>query len=243
MMGQGQILACYRKGGCTPEGIPVNPTPEWWGVGPNNSPQMNEQITKNSQIIWDVLSKFPYPAPFLPGEGVSFFLSQLKSDLMGLAASEYGADQDVIKCWVTLQVLANYDAWAQMMAQNAAKLQERRKKAALRVKIAVTVGSLVVGIAAPAAMAAILSVVKSYNSRIDAANAKAAAESLKEAKAVFAANDPEFAKEIDRARDMVGRFPDGAQPTTEAASNQTALIVVGGGVLAAGLAALHFLRA
>lgn len=247
----GQIVACYRKGGCTPEGIPINPPPEYWGVSPDQSQEVNDRLTKNGQLIWDTLSKYPYPAPFDPGEGVSFFLKFLKQDLQELAASTEELDADAIRLWATLEVMGNYNAWTEMMQANAERMAKRRKKVALRSAIAVTIGSLVVGVAAPAAIAAIFAAVRTATQTyIDLQKAKEAAQALNEAAKAFSESDPEFAKELSRAQDVMdliaaGRTsPDGIPGViaqAEAPKSNTVL-VVGGGLVAVGLAAFAIFR-
>lgn len=260
-MGQLQIpLACYRKGHCTPEGIPLNPDPEWWGTSPNNPPELNQRIERNSKAIWEELSKFPYPAPFLPGEAVSFFLSKLKPDLGWLAASLDDLGSDAIRLWITLEVLANYNDWTQMIEQALKKLAERRKKIALVRTIVVAIGSIVVGFAAPVAIAAIYSVVQTATKYyIDAKKAKEAAKSLKEAEAAFIKSDPEFSKEVSRAQEAMDNYAKrmeasatepGTLPSTPIAtstggpptSGPSTALLVGGGVVAAGIAALAIFR-
>jgi len=256
-------VACYRKGGCTPEGIPVNPPPEWWGVSPNNSPQMNERIEKNSKTIWETLSKFPYPAPFLPGEGVSFYLGQLKPALGALAASMDDLDSDSIRIWITLEMLAHYDEWTEMIVQALKKLAKRRKKIGLQKTIVAAVGSLVMGIAAPAAFAALFSAVNTANQAyIQAKQARQMAEDLKKAQAAFAESDPEFAKEVDRAQQFMERLAEQAPPETapggssaspasatpasaphaEGASDLTTTLAVGGGLAAVGWAVFSLFK-
>lgn len=262
-MGQLQIpVACYRKGGCTPEGIPVNPAPEWWGVGPNNPPNINERIERNSKVIWDTLSKFPYPAPFLPGESVSFFLSKLKPELQEIAASVEEINPDGLRIWITLQVLTHYDEWTQMIQQAQDRLAKRRKKIALTRTIAITVASIVVGIAAPMAIMALISAVKTATEYyINAKNAKEAAKSLAEAEKAFAESDPEFAKEVDKAQKAMEDYaakieastaPQGkvpptgvAPPPAPAAQGGPSLatsLAVGGGIAAVGVVVLSLLK-
>lgn len=261
-MGQLQTpVACYRKGGCTPEGIPVNPPLEWWGVSPSNSPQMNERIEKNSKKIWENLSEFPYPAPFLPGEAVSFYFGQLKPALGALAASMDDLDSDSIRIWITLEMLAHYDEWTDMIIAALKKLAKRRKKIGLQKTIVAAVGSLVMGIAAPAAFAALFSAVNTANQLyIQEKQAKQMAEDLKNAKAAFAESDPEFAKEVERAEKFMDRLaeqatpetaPDGSSPASTApasaapaqgASNLTTTLAVGGGLAAIGWAVLSIFK-
>lgn len=249
------IVACYRRGGCTPEGIPVNRTPDWWGVGPQNSAEKNALIEKNGQIIWETLSKYPFPAPFEPGEGVSFFLSKLKSDLTALANVDSEVDPDMVRIWITLQVLANYEAWAQEIQEFWERLARRRRKVAMRRAIAVAVGSLVMGIAAPAAFAALFSAVQAATQTyIDAQKAKDAAKALAEAAAAFEESDPKFAEEVRRAEEVM-ELIEANEPKEAAEKIQQANglpvetpseggpspLLIGGGIAAGGLALLALL--
>ena len=264
-MGQLQTpVACYRKGGCTPEGIPVNPAPEWWGVTPANSPALNERIENNSKIIWETLSKFPYPAPFLPGEAVSFFLAKLKPELGALAASQDNLDPDDVRMWITMQVLTHYDEWTQMIQQAQDRLAKRRKKVGLTRTIAVAVASFVVGLAAPVAFAALFSAIKTAQEYYtNTKNAKAAAASLAEAEKAFAESDPEFAKEVDRLQKALEAYvarveaataaqgqvpPTGVAPAPSPAPaaqvgpSLTTSLAVGGGIAAVGVVVLSLLK-
>ena len=263
-MGQLQTpVACYRKGGCTPEGIPVNPPPEWWGVGPNNSPQLNDRITRNGKTIWETLSKFPFPAPFLPGEAVSFFLGQLRPDLQQLAAGFDDLDPDAIRMWITVQMLNHYDDWTKMIEQAQERLASRRKKIALTKTIAVAVASFVVGLAAPVAFMALLSAIKTAQEAYqNAKQAREMAKALAEAEKAFAESDPEFAKEVQRVEDAMNKLAADAEARTAAQAaaqgggpsqvpakapegggpSLTTSLAIGGGIAAIGMVALSLLK-
>lgn len=245
------IVACYRRGGCTPEGIPVVRSVDWWGVGPQNSAEKNALIEKNGQIIWETLSKYPYPAPFEPGDGVHFFLANLKPDLVALANVDYELDPDMVRVWITLYVLSNYEAWTQEIEQFWERLAKRRQKIAMRRAIAVAVGSLVVGIAAPVAFAALFSAVQTaVNTYIDLQKARDAANALAEAAAAFEQSDPEFAKEVKRAEEIMDMIADDAAAKEEEArgvvqdlpaaavppsEGGVSPLLIGGGLAATGL--------
>jgi len=250
-------LACYRKGGCTPEGIPVNPPPEWWGASTTKTAQQNDQIQKNSVTIWTTLSEYPYPSPFLPGEGVSFFLGHLKSDLVDLASANYDLQEEDVKTWITIEMLSHYNDWVAEIQAAQKRLNERRKHAAIERAIVATVGSLVMVFAAPAAFVALFAAIRTgLQTYQDLKNSKEAIAAMKEAYTAFADSDPAFAEEVKKVQALMEKWqaeddakaaaaaagktaPDTAIKFEAPAESPTKnLLLVGGALAVVGLGAL-----
>lgn len=251
-------VACYRKGGCTPEGIPVNPAPEWWGAGTTKTPQQNEQIEKNSKIIWTTLSQYPFPSPFLPGEAVSFFLSKVKADLVDLASANYDLHEEDVRTWITLQMLAHYNEWVGMIQAAQDRLNQRRKHNAIVQGIVVAVGSLIMSFAAPAAFVLIFAAIRTGTQTYqELKNSKEAIAAMKQAYTAFAESDPAFAEEVKKAQALMEKWQaeDDAKAAAAAAGTQTPvatslkfeapaapatnnLLLIGGAIAAVGLGAL-----
>jgi len=228
------------------------PTPDQWGVSSSNTDAQNALIQSNAQLIWKTLFAFPFPAPFELSDAVIFFKKYLTPDLRTLATIGQPLDTGTITVWITLQVLANYNAWSDEIEADAKKRAERRRRVAMRDAIAEAVGAVIVGIAAPAAIMGIISAVQSATQAyVQVQNAKEAAKDMDEAAQDFATSDPAFSADVTQAGnilDIIGSQGTPAPAGTPAAvtpapgaaapaqtSNMT--LVAGGGIMAAGLTA------
>lgn len=200
-----------------------------------------------------VLASYPFPQPFFDFGFI--YGRHLVPGLRQLVASQAELNETVVRLWLTLSILAKYDAMVRDMEEYYAEQAENARRNKLMKTLSVAVVGALAGVAltAAAAPAFLSKIVTGGISAVGQFSDKRQQASLKEdldaAQQAFADTDPRFAAEIKFAEDIL-KFATGeaeeaaarAREGTEAAAadgmDTTDYLVIGG--IALGVAALLF---
>jgi hypothetical protein len=227
---------------------------EVYGIRSDAPWRQEKPVMENLSVVIGEANRYPFPSPIslLPIVWYHRAVGEIAEFIRSGRTIAWGQDA---RDWITLNVLSHYDELAGQVAEHfEEKAEDARRRAIVKAVILGAVGA-VIAIALPAIIA---SGFQAAMAAIDAHKAREAAKDLQGAADAFAATDAAFSAEIkslvrrleERAAEaqraaaaaaQPGAQP-GAQPTapgaTEPAGVDTTVLLVGGGVAAAGAIAL-----
>lgn len=216
----------------------------FWGIAPGTAVSEILPHLPNMLAVEEVLVSYPFPTPF--GEFIFAWNRHALPKLREFARSGEPLPDGMIRSWITLSVLENYEAMARDVEEYLEEREERaRRRLAIMAVATVAIGGLMALAALPALAVGAFKAVSGAFAAIEKEELKA---QMAEAADAFRDTDPAFSREIAFADEYMRGF----MGDEEAARRQleegragappgTALFV-GGGIAAAGLLALLLFR-
>ncbi len=224
----------------------------WFNIDPNQTWGQVKVQVHNAVTVMGVVAGYPFPPPIDMEKAAPFWILSI-GDIQEIVRSPLPVDPEVVRVWITLQVLANYSAWVDRIAKDQKKKAKKAKRKAIMTAVGLALASIVAAFILPAMIALIVSAIKTaVTVYIDAQKRKKAAEEMAKASKMFAADAPAFSKEIDHANSLIdeqaAKQAAAAPPSPEVQAAITevqaetgpdlkTILPVGGGIAAAGLAA------
>lgn len=241
------------------EAIAARPQPSFFGAGSDKTAAENDLITKNGEVIWGQMSSYPVPAPFTDIHYRWCLLYLMQDDIKTLAGTPEPLNPEVVRMWITAEILKNYEEGSKEAQHVSQWNEEREKKHARKLKyitIGVAAATAVITLIIPAAAAAAFAAVEAIQTAIKTYKTvqeqKEMAKSLADTAKAFQDSDAGFSSEVQKLADLAdfeAARQAAAQPLPEeppapvaAPSSGVSPLVIGGGIAAAGLAVLAIFR-
>jgi hypothetical protein len=225
----------------------------WFGIDPNQTWGQVKQQVYNAVAFMGVAAGYPFPPPIDMDKAAPFWILSI-GDIREIVKTPEPIDPDAVRCWITLQVLANYAAWVEQIEANQKKKAKKARRKAIMTMVALAVASIAAAFLLPAIIALTVSAIKTaVTVYVDAEKRKKAAHDMANAAKMFEADAPAFSQEVDKtaklldeqAAKQAAEAP--PSPELQAAIKEVedetgpgigTILPVGGGIAAASIAAL-----
>lgn len=225
---------------------------QYYPVDPNGVWGTIRQQALNANAIRAAVAAYPFPPPI--DAFPSYFLLHAQPDIAKLIAIPDSLDPDMLNYWITLSIMANYNAIVGDIESYEKKKAKEEKRRAMIKMISEAVAVIIVAIIAPAAIAAVVSAAKTaVDLYTESQQRQKAAKDLADSAKLFEKDAPAFSAQLNKTAqfvDEVTAIQTAAQPPSpeiqaavaELPSSGGVSPLIPGGIAAAGLAAFLIFR-
>lgn len=229
----------------------------WFGIDSAGTWGSVKLQVQNAMTVMSVVGGYPFPPPLDLQDKAAFWILSI-GEIREIVQTPYPVDPEAVRIWITMTILANYADWVDKIAADAKSAAKKAKRKMIMKTIGLAIASLVAAFLLPAVIAVTAAAIKTaITTYVDAQKRRKAAQDMANASKMFADDAPGFSKEVDHAAQVMDEQaaaqeaaatpPPDVQAAIAEVKSETGpawgtILPIGGGIAAAGFAALAIFK-